>query len=773
MNPDVEKESFLYIGESWIRVDGKEKVTGRALYGADTYLPNMLHGKILRSSLPHAKILNIDISKAVRIPGVKAVVTSKDTPKVRYGHFLCDETLFAWDKVRYVGDEIAAVAAVDLETAEEALGVISVDYEELRAVFDPIEAMGQDASIIHEELKTYTAKYDCERYGNISSVARFHNGDMKQGFKESDLIFEDTYRTQVQHQCYIEPHAAVASVDINGNVTVRTTTQIPFRVRSLLCGALQIPMNKLRIITTRIGGGFGGKETRVDAYAVLLAQKTRQPVKIVLTREEEFRAATPRHSSIIRLKSGVKRNGILRALEAEIIFDSGAYADHGGGTVSFAGQCAGGRYVIPNINIVGYLVYTNKTINGAYRGYGNPQITFAHESQIDTIAEQLGLDPLDIRLLNAVKQGDTLVTTGEKFPSVAFKETLEKAAIMADWKTKKRKKFVKRGIGIAGMYHVSGLLGSSAMIKANEDGTMTILMGAVDIGTGTETVVTQIAAEVLGVPPRSISIVSGDTETTPYDFGSVSSRTLYTAGNAVKLAAEDVKQQLFKIAADKLGAKAEDLTAKEGRIYVSGTPEKSLSISEVAFTAVAFKGGPITGRGSYLPDVKPYDPKIVTGCPWGAYPFPNHVHGTQVAEVEVDTETGQVSVLKAIAVHDVGKAINPNGIRGQLIGGIQHGVGYALTESMKWDDKGNQLTFSFLDYKVPRSTDMPKEIQVDWVESNDPLGPFGAKGVGEPGMVPTAPAIANAIYDAIGVRIKELPITPDKILRALAEKKGL
>jgi CO/xanthine dehydrogenase Mo-binding subunit len=467
----------------------------------------------------------------------------------------------------------------------------------------------------------------------------------------------------------------------------------------------------------------------------------------------------------------VKKDGHLQALDAEIVFDTGAYADHGAGTVSFAGQCAGGRYFIPHVNIVGNLVYTNKTICGAYRGYGNPQITFAHESQLDTIAEQLGIDPLDLRMMNAVEQGDTLRTTGQKFHSAAFKETLQKAAAMSGWKKKRKSKRPKRGIGISGMYHVTGLLGSSAFVKVNEDGTATILMGAIDIGTGTETVVTQIAAEVLGIPPDSISIVSGDTGTTPYDFGSVASRVTYTAGNAVKLAAEDAKQQLLDVAAKILEERLENLVARDGKIFATDAPERSATMGEISFTAVAFQGGPILGRGSYLPDVKPFDRKIVTGCPWGAYPFPNHVHGTQVAEVEVDTETGQVHVLRIVAVHDVGRAINPNGVRGQLIGAIQHGLGYALTESMTWDGKGHLLTPSFLDYKIFRSTDMP-DVEVDWVESNDPIGPYGAKGVGEPGLVPTAPAIANAIYDAIGVRFKDLPITPDKILVALRENDG-
>jgi carbon-monoxide dehydrogenase large subunit len=760
-------KSFREIGKPMRKSDGREKVTGSAVFAADIFLPNMLYGKILRSPHAHARISYIDTSKAERKIGVKAVVSAKDTLDVMFGHFIRDERVLAKDKVRYVGDPVAAVAAVDKDTAEEALDLIDVEYEELHAVLDTYEAMKDNSPIIHEQLSEYETTFEAENYGNICSIARVRYGDVNKGFKESDHIFEDTFKTPQQYQCYLEPHAAVAYLD--GNIVViYTSTQIPFRLANQVSRILGIPLNRIRIITTKIGAGFGGKESRVDGICALLAMKSGRPVKIALTTEEDFETATPRHSSIIKLKTGVTKTGKLNAIEAMMVFDTGAYSDHGPGVVSYAAQTIGGRYNIPNIKVDSFCVYTNKTACGAFRGYGAPQATFACETQLDRIARDLQIDPLELRLMNAVDEGDICQTTGQPFYSVAFKETLKKAAESIKWGTSESPsmKNKKIGKGLAGLVHVTGLLGSSAVVNIYQDGTVQILTGAVDIGTGSDTALIQIAAEILGVRNEHISIVTGDTQRTPYDFGSVASRVVYSAGKAVILAAEDAKKQLLKNAASILEASVDKLVIEDEKVYVSGTPERRISLSEVARYAYSFGTGPIVGRGTFLPDVKPLDPQINKGFPFGAYPFPNFVHGAVGVEIAVDIETGEIEVIKIATVQDVGKAINPQNVRGQLIGGAVQGVGYALYEKMLYDQKGKLLNNSYRDYRIPRSISIP-EVDAQWVESNDPKGPFGAKGVGEPPMIAIAPAIANAIYDAIGVWIKEIPVEPEAVLKAL------
>ncbi|MCL5959883.1 MAG: molybdopterin-dependent oxidoreductase [Chloroflexi bacterium] len=757
---------YSVIGKRMPRVDGLEKATGVAVFTDDIVLPNMLHGKILRSRYPHARILSIDTSRAEELPGVRAVVTAKDAPEVNYGPWLRDQTVFARNKVRFLGEEVAAVAATDLDTAEEALDLIQVNYEELPAVFDPFEALRSGAPAVHEDLDNYESLYPMLKHGNVCSTTKFYHGDVDKAFADSYLVVEDTFKTQSVHQSYMEPRVVVAVFDASGRLTVWTSTQSVYTTIGLLAVALQMPMTKIRCIAPRVGGGFGGKmDPLIEPFAALLARKAKKPVKIALTREEELIGTNPRHACTTHLKLGVGQEGVFQALEADIVYDGGAYAHEGPGVTDFGAIRVRGPYKVPNVNIVSRCVYTNKTVAGAFRGYGNPQVSFARESLLDVAAEKLGMDPVEFRLKNLVSRGDSIVT-GQVLHSVGIRDCLTKATERAGWGKPPTK--ADRAIGFACLEHTAGILASAAFLKINEDGTVLVLTGAIEIGGGQQTILAQIAAEELGVPLEHIGMVMGDTDATAYDWATVASRTTYNVGNAVKIAATDAKKQLLEMAAERLEARVEDLEIVDAIISVKGAPDRGVSVREVSFDAHYHKGGPILGRGSFYPEEPSRDPSIMAGVATALWP--THIYGTQVAEVEVDRDTGQVKVVNMVAAHDVGTAINPLNIEGQIEGGLTIGLGYALSEEILFDG-GKTLNPSLIDYKLPTAADVPP-IEPIIVEDYDPTGPFGAKGVGEPGLVATAPAIANAVYRAVGVRIKDLPITPEKVLRALKEKEG-
>lgn len=765
------KVGETFVGKSLIRVDGLEMVTGRAIYTADLSIPHMLHGKILRSTYPHAKILKIDTSKAEKLPDVKAIVTAKDAPYTKIGLLLKDSGFLARDKVRYIGEPVAAVAAVDEVIAKQALDLIEVEYEELPYVVDPIEAMKPDAPLIHEKVDTYTGYIWGEPLKNYSKnacgYAYIHQGDVKKGFKEAEFIFEDTFRTQMQDHCYIEPHVALASFDpFTSKVTVWTSTGAPFLLRLALAEGLMLPMNKIRIITHHVGGSFGGKALpELEPLCILLARKTNRLVKIVATRQEEFIGFSHRLPCFIKRKIAVKKDGLILALETELVYDAGAYAGSGVAIMSYASMLARGPYRIPNVNITGYCVYTNKTSGGPFRGFGDAQSCFAYESQMDIIADRLGIDPLELRLKNAVEEGDAMAT-GQVTRSVGLKQCLEKAAERANWKEKKARGV---GIGVACMQHLSGELSSCAVVKVNEDGTIGVLTGAVEIGQGALTILTQIVAEELGVPPEDVLIITGDTDATPYDSGSVASRVTYHMGNAVKAAAADAKRQLLLLAANILEVNVEDLDIKDKKIFVKGVPERGISFAELAvlthFVTGGPEGGPIMGKGSFFA-AGVYNKANIEGAIYP--PGPTTTYAAQIAEVKVDRETGEVKVIKITAAHDCGHAINPRNIEGQIEGGVSIGLGLALTEEMVFA-KAHVANATFMDYKISTPSEMP-QIESLIVEVAQPDGPFGAKGVGEPTLVTTSPAIANAVYDAVKVRITTLPLTPEKILNELKKK---
>lgn len=744
-------KELSFVGKSVPKIDALEKVNGKARYGGDIKIPKMLYGKVLRSPLAHAKLLHIDTSKAERILGVKKIVTGKDIPdNAKLGLMIRDMYFLTKGKVRFVGEPMAAVAGVDRDTAEEALDLIRVDLEELPVVLDPIKAMEPEAPHIHEGT-------------NVCYSRRLLKGDIEKGFQEADFILEDTFKTQMVEHCTIETHAAVAQVDSSGRITVWVNSQAPFLSRIFLSQGLGIPIGKIRVIATAIGGAFGGKNDLLcDPYCVMLALRTGLSVKVEMTRQELFTSSHVKHPAIMEYKTGVKRDGEIVARKGKIILDTGAYCDVGDYVLTYSVIFAGGPYHIPNLSVEGYLVYTNKQICAAMRGFGNTQVCFAYESQMDEIAKTLGLDPLELRLKNALKDGDE-GATGIKLRAVGLKKTMEKVA--QSWL--ERKKIKGRGMGIASMHYTSGALGAKdytgVFLKMNEDGTVHIFTGVPDQGQGVKTVAAQIAAEELGIFPEDVIVSCGDTDSSPLDFcGANASRFTYLGGNAVKKAASEAKNQLIKLAAQILEASPEDMEIKERMIYVKGSPEKRISIAEVAMMSTFGLGigKPIRAEASYNSESH-FPDEMGQGQVVDFYLWATHM-----AEVAVDHETGEVQILNFIATHDCGKAINPLSVEGQIQGAAAMGIGLGLFEEIVHNEKGRTINPSFKDYRVPTALDLPTILPII-VEEPEPKGPYGARGVGEGAIIPAAPSIANALYNAVGVRIKELPLTPEKIYNAL------
>jgi 4-hydroxybenzoyl-CoA reductase alpha subunit len=750
---------YQVIGKSSPRIDGKAKATGRATYLADLQLPRMLYGKVLRSPIPHGQILHIDTTKAEKIRGVKAIITGKQVPKIPFGfsHYRPNKLSLEDKKVRYIGDEVAALAAVDEDIAEEAIGMIKVDYKELPALFGPEEAMEPGAVKIHEDVEQNIAGRVYREFGNID-----------EGLRISDLVFEDTYETQGVAHCCMETRGALAYFDGSGKLTLFSTTQFPHVLQDLLSKALNFPHGKIRVIKTFIGGAFGSRMSMdpIDVIAPLLAQKALSPVKITNSRQEEFSASRFRYPMKVYLKTGVKKDGILIARYGRVITDNGAYSNQGVTVTESACGKFIALYPAPHIKVEALIAYTNKSWGAAFRGYGGPQVHFAIESQIDTIAEGLGMDPMELRLKNVIQSGDRTIH-GWKIGSCGLEECIRKSAEASGWKAK-RGKGKNRGIGMASMIHTGGgskqahgTNFSSAIIKAQNDGSVDVFTGAADLGQGSDTMVAQIVAEILGLSPFDVNVVSADTDLTPPSLGARGSRQTFMEGNAIRLAALDVKKQILEQASKVLNERVEDLELKDKEVYLKKRKDKSIPISAVVDI---FGGGvPIVGKSHYIDTLS-------TGVDSKGYGNfgPTYTFGAHVLEVEVDPETGYVKILNVVAAHDVGKLINPMSAEGQIEGGVSQGIGFGLTEKIEWDE-GKVTNPSFLGYKIPNVLDMPT-IRTIFVETNDPYGPFGAKGLAEPGLIPTAPALANAIYDAVGVRVKSLPITPEKILKGIREK---
>jgi len=765
-------QSYSVIGKSLPRLDGVEMATGRAKYTDDIILPGMLYGKILRSEYAHARILNIDTSKAEKLPGVKGIITGKNTPMVKYsglGNLIMDECPLAVDKVRYIGDEIAAVAAIDEDIAEEALELIEVEYEELPAVFEPEEAMKIGAPQLHDHTE-----------GNICGNQVVHNfGDVEKGFKESDHVREDRIVTQNVSHCFLETRCALADFNsTTGELTLWASTQIPYLDCLALSHILKIPASKIKVIRPFVGGGFGGKPEVLSCRtcSTLLSMKIRKPVKIVWSREEQFVAGRGRHKWIFELKTGVKKDGTILAKKCRAIADAGAYNglsfDILLNNIGFFDIV----YRIPNIRYEGSMVYTNNPPCSAMRSFDNVQLRFADDSHMDMLARDLGIDTIDLYLKNASQTGD-LTASRYKLDSNGLSQCIQEVRKNSGWKEKRGKLPFGRGIGFAVGDHTAGYKGSiddpdasSAMVKVNEDGTVNFLCGAADAGQGSRTVFSQMVAEELGISLDDIKVnYFIDTDIIPQDQGAYGSRTTVQLGNATLAAAADAKRQIFEVVADQLEVSTEDLTARDGRIYVKGSPDRGMSFKDAVSLCQTSKKVvlPIIGRGHFEPNTEPFDRKTGEGNPSIAYGFT-----AKVVEVKVDTDTGRIKVLNVTSASDVGKALNPIFLEGQDEGAVAMGIGHALFEKLNIE-KGKVFNPSFLDYKIPTTRDMPQKIKSTWVETIDPHSPFGAKGIGEAVLVPVPVAIANAVYDAVGVRIKNLPITPEKILNALKEQEKI
>ncbi|MBI2303699.1 MAG: molybdopterin-dependent oxidoreductase [Chloroflexi bacterium] len=761
----AEKIELDVVGKPVPRVDAREKVQGKTVFGYDLKFPHMLHGKVLRSQYAHAHIVSIDVSRAKALPGVKAVVTGKDIPAI-HGPQVRDQPFMPIDKVRYRGEGVAAVAAVTEEIAEAALALIDVEYEELPSVFDAVEAMKPNAPQVHPGQEKY------HREGAVNTPIpgtnccyhfKLRRGDVEAGFAQADYVFEDTFTTQMVQHCAMEPHASIAQVDGAGKVTIWTHNDSPYRCRQSLSEALGMPMSKIRVIAPYQGGGFGGKGgLNTESYAVALALRTKNiPVRVAFSREEVFTSALVRHPSVVHIKSGIKKDGSLVARKVTIYWNTGAYAEKGPTVCRQASYPSAGPYDIPNVWIDGYCVYTNSTIAGAFRGYGAPQVCWAYESHTDIISRKMEWDPLWFRLRNAFQKG-SLSATGETLTSIALKETIQRAAEAVGWG---RGRAPNRGRGIACMHrNTNSPSSSNAFIKINEDGTVDVLTSTLEIGQGAYTVLSQMVAETLGVPIENVVMVTPDSDITPYDMSTTASRSTFHMGNAVLQAAADAKGQLLELASRALKVPMARLKMQDGRIFVSDEPDKGMTIPQVIVSRYGSRGGNIIGKGQYFPeDITSLDRE--TGQ--GAKPTSFWMYATQAAEVEVDPETGRVHVLKLVAAHDLGKTINPVTSVQQIEGGIITGLGSTLFEELLFDGAGVTLNPDFANYKIPTAMDVPPIQPILVEDAPHPDGPFGAKGLGEPVLAPTAAAIANAIFDAVGVRIKDLPISAEKVRRAL------
>src|SRR5947209_1564141 len=797
---------FSIIGKPIAMVDAAGKTTGAGKYTDDLSLPGMLVGKTLHSPYPHARIKRIDTTRAEKLEGVVAVAIGTDAPNpygiLPVGH---DEHALAVDKVRYVGDNVACVAAVDEATAEQAMELIDVEYEVLPAYFDPERSMKAETDLIHDN-----------KPHNIEKDYHHVFGDPEKGFAEADRVAEARFIANEVTHAAMEPHSTLAAFEIDsqtgkpGRLTVWSSTQVPYYLQHKLSLVLEMPMSQIRVIKPLVGGGFGGKSEVIplEIIAAVAARKAKAPVKITYTREEVFWAHRGRPRTIIDLKTAVKTDGRITAVKARVVQDGGAYCSYGVVTILYSGALLGALYDIPNIQYDGYRVLTNKPACGAMRGHGTVNVRFAFESQLDDIAAQLKIDPAEIRRRNLL-QPPCITVNGLRVQSYGLPECIEKTVERSRWKQRKGTLGKGRGLGIACSHYVSGAANSiirsdmphsTVNIKIDRDGGVVVYTGASEIGQGSDTMTAQIAAEVLGCSLSRVKVVAADTDLTPIDIGSYSSRVTFMAGNATLRAAEEVKKQIASAAARKMNCAVEDLVFRDDSVFQKSAGKNSrvtsieasasgrvegqilrgslqqkrkeegskawMSFEEAVVAAIDFHGA-LTGTGSYAPPPEARGGKHKGA---GVGPSPAYSYSAQVAEVTVDEDTGEVTVHKVWAAHDCGRALHPVSVDAQIIGSVWMGLGQALEEEMVWKD-GLLMNPSLLEYRSPSAEESP-EVEPIIVESVDPEGPFGAKEASEGSLAATIPAIANAIYDAVGVRLREAPFTPERVLAAIRVKKS-
>ncbi|MGC2822481.1 MAG: molybdopterin cofactor-binding domain-containing protein [Candidatus Sulfotelmatobacter sp.] len=805
---------FSIIGKPTAMIDAAEKTTGGGKYTDDLSVPGMLVGKIQHSPYPHARIKHIDTARAEKLDGVVAVVIGKDAPNpygiLPVGH---DEHALALDKVRYVGDNVACVVAISESVAEKALELIEVEYELLPAYFDPEESMKAQTDLIHDN-----------KPGNLEKDYHHVFGEPDKGFAEADQIAEARFIANEVTHAAMEPHSTLASFELDphtgkpGRLTVWSSTQVPYYLQHKLSLVLELPMAQIRVIKPLVGGGFGGKSEVIplEIIAAVAARKAQAPVKITYTREEVFWAHRGRPRTIIDLKTGVKNDGRITAVKARVVQDGGAYCSYGVVTILYSGALLGALYDIPHIQYDGYRVLTNKPACGAMRGHGTVNVRFAFESQLDELATAIGMDPAEIRQRNLLKP-PCITVNGLRVQSYGLPECIEKTVERSRWRQRHGKLPKGRGLGIACSHYVSGAANSiirsdmphsTVNIKIDRDGGVVVYTGASEIGQGSDTMTAQVAAEILGCTLSRVRVIAADTDLTPIDIGSYSSRVTFMAGNATLRAAEDVKKRIAAAAAKKMNCAPDDLMFREDLVFRKGSippsrkkdqseelevteagasvsgrvegqilrgslqqkrkeeaPKDWMTFEEAVVAAIDFHGA-LTGTGSYAPPPEARGGKHKGG---GVGPSPAYSYSAQVAEVSVDEDTGEVTVHKVWAAHDCGRALNPVSVEGQIIGSVWMGMGQALTEEMVWKD-GMLMNAGMLEYRSPSSIESP-EVEPIIVESIDPEGPFGAKECSEGSLAATIPAISNAIYDAVGVRLHESPFTPERVLAALRAKR--
>ncbi len=775
--------TLKFVGEPAQRIDGLDKITGAAQFVDDLeFGPNLLHVEIVESPYAHALIRSIDTSEAEKVPGVVRVVTGKDFP-YRFGLYMQDRYIFPTDRVRFVGEQVAAVIARDAKTAKRAASLVTVQYKELPSVLDLGEALKANATLVHPDLGNYPhCPWFFPRAGtNIAHWRKTRKGNLEKGFAEADLIFEETYTVPRYAHCAIEPHAIVGLLDRSGRLTLWSASQSPYTQRHVFAQALAplgISHKDIRVVTPYVGGGFGGKAgVSMEIIGAALAAVVKgYPVKLRWSRAQEFYNTYQRQGVIARIKMGVKKNGTITAIEHTLHWDAGAYVEYGANVVNAVGLSATGPYRIPNVKIDSVCVYTNMPPGGPYRGFGYSEFHFGLESHINTMAKKLGMDAVEFRRRNAIREGDELAYGAKMNPS-GLHEAIDRVAKEIDWEEKETSSDPRKAIGkgFACFWKAPAMppnAASAAFLKFNEDGSLNISVSGMEIGQGYLTVMAQIAAEILTPPPEKIRIELPDTDRNAYEWQTVGSHVTWGCGNAVKAAAIDAREKIFDVVHRAHGLAKDALYLEEEKVKCRTSPEFKLPLKDFVISGIQtsqgnFIGGPILGSGVFMPEFTSAlsDPETSQG----GHPNVHYTVGAAAVKLEVDRETGKMKVLKATLAVDAGKAVNPDLVNGQIVGGMVQGLATVLYEDMRYGLNGKLLNANFTDYKIPTAMDIPKEIVPIIVEVPQPDGPFGARGVGEHTMIPAAAMVANAVEDAVGLRIKSLPITAEKVALAMRE----
>ncbi len=774
------------IGQSVPRIDGWEKITGAVKYTDDLeFGPALLFGAIVESSYAHARIISIDTSKALKLSGVVKVVTGDDFPH-KFGLYMKDRYVFARDTVRFVGEQVAAVIADNPKTALKAAKLVKVKYKELKPVFNPVEAISKNSAIVHSELENYNHVpwFFPKAKTNIAHWRKTRKGDLQKGFEKSDLILEDTYHVPRYAHCAIELHSVIGLYDESGRLTMWTASQSPYTQRNVFAETLAplgISHKDVRVISTHVGGGFGGKAgVSMEILGAALAVSVKgKPVKVLWSRAQEFYNTYQRQGVTAKIKMGISKKGLIKALDYQLYWDAGAYVEYGANVVNAAGLSASGPYKIDNLKIDSRCVYTNLPPGGPYRGFGYSEFSFGLESHINMAAKKIGMDPAEFRKKNAIKKDDIL-PYGAKMNPNGIQECINKVEKEIKPSLKEKSKDPNKVIGksLVCFWKSPAMppnASSSAFLKFNEDGSLNILVSGMEIGQGLLTVMAQIASEVLSVPVSKIRVETPDTDRNPYEWQTVGSHVTWSCGNAVKKAAIEARDKIFALVERVHSFKRDTLYLEDEKVKCKIKPGFKLPLKDFVINGIqakdyTFKGGPIMGSGMFMPEFTSAISDPETGQ--GGKPNVHYTTGAAGIILEIDKETGKMKILKAALAVDAGKAINPDLVKGQITGGLLQGFATVLYEDMRFDEKGRLLNANFSDYKIPTALDAPDKVVAIIVEVAQPDGPFGARGVGEHTMIPSAPLIGNAVEDALGIRIKSMPITKEKVAMALLQAQG-